>query len=179
MNDKAKGLFSRSCELLPARQALADISWGIYLALIQRNEMERTAYLMMQRLFTWTAALMLILISGANSPAADANSGKQMYLQYCSSCHGRDGKGDGTVSRELKVKVPDLTLLAKKNRGRFPLDDVMATIDGRRFVRAHGDRDMPVWGETFYSETEGKKYRELTTLLKAKVIAEYVGTLQR
>ena len=54
-----------------------------------------------------------------------------------------------------------------------------ATIDGRRLVRAHGDRDMPVWGETFRSEAEAKKYPELTTLLKAKVIAEYVATLQK
>jgi hypothetical protein len=55
----------------------------------------------------------------------------------------------------------------------------MATIDGRRAVRAHGNRDMPVWGETFRSEAEGKKYPELTTLLKAKVIAEYIGALQK
>jgi hypothetical protein len=38
---------------------------------------------------------------------------------------------------------------------------------------------MPVWGETFRSEAEGKKYPELTTLLKAQLIAEYVGTLQK
>ncbi|MGZ8500497.1 MAG: hypothetical protein ACXW5W_19000 [Candidatus Binatia bacterium] len=37
----------------------------------------------------------------------------------------------------------------------------MATIDGRRLVRAHGDRDMPVWGEIFRSEVEGKKYPNL------------------
>jgi hypothetical protein len=61
----------------------------------------------------------------------------------------------------------------------FPLDDVMATIDGRRQVRAHGDRDMPVLGDNFRSDLEGKKYPELTTLLRAKIIAEYVGTLQK
>jgi mono/diheme cytochrome c family protein len=113
------------------------------------------------------------------SLAAEDNGGKQMYLRYCSSCHGADGKGNGPVSRDLKVKVPDLTRLAKKHKGVYPLDDVMATIDGRRSVRAHGDRNMPVWGETFRSESEGKKYPELTTLLKAKIIAEYVSTLQK
>ena len=102
-----------------------------------------------------------------------------MYLQYCGSCHGRSGKGDGPVSRDLKVKVPDLTSLAKHHKGIYPLDDVMATIDGRRLVRAHGDREMPVWGEKFRSEAETKRYPELTTLLKAKIIAEYVGTLQK
>lgn len=111
--------------------------------------------------------------------AADANSDKQMYLRYCSSCHGREGRGNGPVSRDLKVKVPDLTLLAKKHKGVYPLDDVMATIDGRRLVRGHGDREMPVWGENFRAELEEKRYPELTTLLKSKVIAEYVATLQK
>lgn len=90
-----------------------------------------------------------------------------------------NGRGNGPVSRDLKVKVPDLSTLANKNRGVYPLDDVMATIDGRRLVRAHGERDMPVWGENFRNEAEGKKYPELTTLLKAKVIAEYVATAER
>ncbi len=111
--------------------------------------------------------------------AADADGGRQMYLRYCSSCHGRDGRGNGPVSRDLKVEVPDLTRIAEKHRGIYPLDDVMATIDGRRLVRGHGDRDMPIWGENFRTELEGKRYPELTTLLRAKVIAEYVATLQR
>jgi hypothetical protein len=131
------------------------------------------------RLWSWAVAALFVFGSLAQSIAAEPSSGKQMYLQYCGSCHGKDGKGNGTVGRELKVKVPDLTVLTKKNKGFFPLDDVMATIDGRRFVRAHGERDMPVWGEAFHGEAEGKKYGELTTLLKAKLIAEYVGTLQR
>ena len=134
---------------------------------------------MTKRILRWAIAPTLMLGAHAISLAAESNSGKQMYLQYCSSCHGKDGKGDGTVSRDLKVRVPDLTGLAKKNKGIYPLDDVMATIDGRRLVRGHGDRNMPVWGESFHSESEGKKYPELTTLLKGKIIAEYVATLQK
>ncbi len=133
----------------------------------------------MGRLVIWAIALALSLGFSTASLAAEGNNGKQMYLQYCSSCHGKEGKGDGIVSRDLKVRVPDLSGLAKKNQGVYPLDDVMATIDGRRLVRGHGERNMPVWGESFHSESEGKKYHELTTLLKAKVIAEYVATLQK
>jgi hypothetical protein len=51
------------------------------------------------------------------------------------------------------------------------MDKVMSAIDGRRTVRAHGDRKMPVWGEIFRKEAEGGKYPELRTLLKAKLIA--------
>jgi len=133
---------------------------------------------MVRKLFVWVIASTLGFSYFTVTLAAESSSsGNQMYLQYCSSCHGKDGKGDGSVSRDLKVRVPDLTGLAKKNKGVYPLDDVMATIDGRRSVRGHGDRNMPVWGESFRSE--GKKYPELTTLLKGKIIAEYVATLQK
>jgi mono/diheme cytochrome c family protein len=111
--------------------------------------------------------------------AADTDQGQKLYMQYCGSCHGKDGKGSGPVSPHLKIKIPDLTVLKKNNKGSYPLDYVMSTIDGRHIVRAHGDRQMPVWGEVFSQELEKQKYTELTTLFKAKVIAEYIGTLQR
>jgi mono/diheme cytochrome c family protein len=135
---------------------------------------------MVSKLVVWVIASTLGFGYFTVTLAAESSSsGKQMYLQYCSSCHGPDGKGEGPLSRHLKVRVPDLTGLAKKNKGVYPLDDVMASIDGRRTMRAHGDRNMPVWGESFRSESEGKKYPELTTLLKDKVIAEYIATLQK
>lgn len=113
------------------------------------------------------------------SSSAAADQGEIFYMQYCSSCHGKDGRGNGSVSRYLKIRVPDLTVLKKNHKGIYPLDDVMAAIDGRRNVRAHGDRQMPVWGEVFRKEAEKEKYSELTSLLKAKVIAEYIAELQR
>ena len=61
-----------------------------------------------------------ILYRSVDANAADAGQGKEMYLQYCSSCHGQDGKGSGSVSEFLKVKVPDLTLLKKNNKGIYP-----------------------------------------------------------
>jgi hypothetical protein len=61
----------------------------------------------------------------------------------------------------------------------YPTDRVLSSIDGRRFVHAHGDRTMPVWGEVFREEHEKEKYSELTALIKAKLIAEYVSTLQK
>ena len=129
-------------------------------------------------LFTWITVAVLLIAPMLQS-FADDNGGKEMYLKYCASCHGNQGKGDGPVSRDLKVKVSDLTLLRSKNKGTYPLDRVMSSIDGSRLVRAHGTRTMPVWGEVFRQEHEKEKYTELTSLLKAKLIAEYVGTLQK
>ena len=129
-------------------------------------------------LFTWITVAVLLLAPMTHLFAAD-NGGKEMYLKYCASCHGTQGRGDGPVSRDLKVKVFDLTLLRSKNKGTYPLDRVLSSIDGSRAVRAHGTRNMPVWGEVFRQEHEKEKYTELTSLLKAKLIAEYVGTLQK
>ncbi len=130
-------------------------------------------------LFVSVIAFLIAFGPVTHSFAADTDGGKEMFLKYCSSCHGTRGKGDGPVSRDLKVKVTDLTLLRRNNKGTYPLDKVMASIDGSRSVRAHGSRSMPVWGEVFRQEHEKEKYTELTSLLKAKLIAEYVGTLQK
>ena len=134
---------------------------------------------MVRDLFSAALLLTAMLAYQATVYSGEPDNGKQMFLQYCSSCHGRTGLGDGPVSRDLTVKVPDLTILARKHRGIYPLAEVIAALDGRRVVRGHGDREMPVWGDKFRSEVEDKKYPELSTLLKAKIIAEYVGTLQK
>jgi mono/diheme cytochrome c family protein len=123
--------------------------------------------------------LGLFFMGQSTAYAADANPGKEMYRQYCSSCHGPDGKGSGSVSAFLKVKVPDLTLLKKNNKGIYPMDQVILAIDGRRKLRSHGDPKMPVWGESLSSEVKDAKTAEVTTGLKEKAIAEYVATLQR
>jgi hypothetical protein len=128
-------------------------------------------------LLTSPVLFLCALYSGASG--ADKDAGKQMYLQYCASCHGIEGRGNGAVAKQLKIKVADLTILRKKSKGVYLLDNVMATIDGRRTVKGHGERDMPVWGEIFTREREKEKYTELTALLKAKIIAEYVATLQK
>jgi hypothetical protein len=75
--------------------------------------------------------------------------GKFEYLNWCASCHGNDGKGNGPVSKVLKVAPANLTVLAKNNNGVFPLDSVFETIYGLKEMIAHGTRDMPVWGYRF------------------------------
>ena len=86
--------------------------------------------------------------TGARSPAQ--MSGMQMYEQLCSSCHGVDGRGDGPVASLLTIVVPDLTRIAQREGGEFPTEDVRRSIDGRWDRRAHGARDMSVWGWQFY-----------------------------
>src|SRR5687768_16838674 len=87
-------------------------------------------------------------------------SGVEMYERLCASCHGPGGRGDGPVSSLIKVGVPDLTRIALRDGGEFPAEDVRRTIDGRWDRRAHGARDMPVWGWQFYDSSNANDAQE-------------------
>lgn len=106
-----------------------------------------------------TSVVVLAAISIGAIGLAQAQSkakydlGKKEYEARCVVCHGSAGKGDGSYSDLLKTPAADLTTLKKKNGGVFPVDRIYAVIDGREFVKGHGDRDMPVWGKEYSVET--------------------------
>ena len=79
----------------------------------------------------------------------DPSSGKEMYMAYCASCHGADGKGNGPAAPALKTPATDLTQIAAKNGGTFPEAHIMQIIKGDSMTAAHGNKDMPVWGPVF------------------------------
>lgn len=87
-------------------------------------------------------------------------AGLEMYQQLCSSCHGVSGQGDGPVSSLIKIDVPDLTRIAVRDGGEFPTEDVRRAIDGRWDRRAHGARDMPVWGWQLYGSSSNNDAQE-------------------
>jgi len=76
-------------------------------------------------------------------------SGRQMFNEYCATCHGLDGKGHGPAAPALKVTPPDLSLLSRNNRGKFPDRHVYSAIRGDVNLTVHGSKDMPVWGVVF------------------------------
>jgi mono/diheme cytochrome c family protein len=38
------------------------------------------------------------------------SQGKRLFLQYCATCHGDEGRGDGQNASNLKPPPPDLTV---------------------------------------------------------------------
>ena len=73
--------------------------------------------------------------------------GMTTYWDHCASCHGRWGHGDGVEAKGLAVRPPDLTLLAAKNGGTFPLAAVAQVIAGND--RVHSPTAMPAWAAVF------------------------------
>lgn len=78
-----------------------------------------------------------------------AEVGRGFFQQYCSGCHGLEGKGDGAFAAYLKAPPPDLTTIAKRRGGTFPETEVAEIVDGKRALAAHGTREMPIWGQRF------------------------------
>ena len=74
----------------------------------------------------------------------------QMYRTYCATCHGLNGKGRGPAAEARKVAPVDLTLLKRRNNGKFPSAKVGHVLDGAEVV-AHGSSEMPVGGPIFRS----------------------------
>jgi mono/diheme cytochrome c family protein len=76
--------------------------------------------------------------------------GPDLFRAYCASCHGKDGKGNGPAASALKATVPDLTLISKRNGGKFPVERIRRIIMGEGMIASHGSREMPVWGPIFH-----------------------------
>jgi mono/diheme cytochrome c family protein len=102
-------------------------------------------------------------------------SGADMFKSYCASCHGLQGKGDGPAAAAMKHAPADLTMLAKKNQGKFPEMHVTYVLGMKDEVAAHGSQDMPVWG-TLFARMENSD--DTFTKLRIRNLVAYVGSLQ-
>jgi cytochrome c553 len=110
------------------------------------------------------------------APYTRASSGKDMYVAYCASCHGMDGRGNGPAASALTPVPTDLTQLAARNKGRFPENHVSQTIKGDVNTPGHGSKDMPVWGPIFASmETSS----DGVVQLRIRNLTKYIASLQQ
>jgi mono/diheme cytochrome c family protein len=109
--------------------------------------------------------------------------GKREYDANCAACHGPLGRGDGPKAHAGGARAADLTVLARRNGGFFPFAQVYEFIDGRRLVKAHGTREMPVWGRGYRAEA-AEYYAQAPANAEAHVrerilaLTEYVYRLQ-
>lgn len=124
-----------------------------------------------------TALIPFFLFCGvlaAQDTTPSSTSGKDMYGAYCAACHGAEGKGDGPVAPWLRKQPTDLTMLAKKNNGKFPGAEVAHELKSVN-QGPHGSPEMPIWGQFF---TEMSPRSEALGTLRITNIVTYVQSLQ-
>ena len=121
------------------------------------------------------AAAQKPVVKNVPAPQTSPASGKEMYVNYCASCHGLAGKGDGPAAAALKVASPDLTTLSRGNQGKFPSAHVSHTIQGDVAMAAHGSKDMPVWGPVFRSLSKGD---QALVQLRISNLTKYIEAMQ-
>jgi mono/diheme cytochrome c family protein len=127
--------------------------------------------------WTFAACLLLTLVAGVATADA-AGDGKALYMQYCASCHGSQGDGKGPLASTLTTPPANLRILSQRFGNPLPEDVIAKFIDGRSDVKAHGPRDMPVWGKKFYAESGGDEaeVKELITKLVGFLQSIQTGT---
>jgi mono/diheme cytochrome c family protein len=96
-------------------------------------------------MFARTIFLAVSLAGSASAQEADVQAGRDLYMTYCWQCHGPYASGNGPMAEILAIPTPDLTRLAARNNGEFPLEAIARQIDGRDAVLAHGG-EMPIFG---------------------------------
>lgn len=140
----------------------------------------------MQRIAACFSGALILLVPQAGAFAQDKVSGEREYQSHCVVCHGADGKGNGPYAELLKVSLPDLTTLAKRNGGVFPAERVASVIDGREVVAAHGTRDMPIWGYEYsksaidyWRDFYGKADADAFVKRRVDELSAYLKSLQK
>ena len=83
------------------------------------------------------------IIQTASAAAQSLIDGKALFGEHCAACHGADAKGDGPDASNSKTPPVDLTEIAKRRDGVWPILEVMSIIDGYTKVVSPRE-DMPI-----------------------------------
>jgi mono/diheme cytochrome c family protein len=126
-------------------------------------------------LVTLAAVSGVALVVATPSFGAD-DTGARLYFNHCAACHGEAGEGTGPVATSMRVTMPNLRTLARRNGGVFPADAVTAYVDGREMNMAHGDRQMPIWGDVFKGADQEAAPRTVRRRIAA--VVDFVSQLQ-
>jgi mono/diheme cytochrome c family protein len=128
------------------------------------------------------AATLMLLASSTVSLAQER--GEYEFSVGCVQCHGAGGQGDGPIAQYLVDEVPPITTLSAKNDGVFPVDYVIAVLEGTADIGVHG-RDMPLWGPRYRAGLMEQYAGEITeaeaaTLARVRTLSlvEYLASIQ-
>ena len=99
--------------------------------------------------------------------------GVDLYREFCAVCHGVQAKGDGPAADALKKHPTDLTQLAAKHGGKFPILAVQMSIKGSNGIVEHGTGEMPMWGTIFSQSGQQRDLGEMRIMSLLKYIEDF------
>jgi mono/diheme cytochrome c family protein len=127
-------------------------------------------------------ASMLAAALAACTPEPEQPSGRALFTQFCVTCHGTSGRGDGPAAAGLSKRPADLTRIAARNGGVFPTVRVMSTIDGYT-RRGDGRTIMPELGSVLQDSPpvmfDTGDGRPTPTPAALVALADYLRSIQR
>lgn len=101
----------------------------------------------MKRRSGFMTLLMMLCVfmlgTGQLAHAGDAEQGKKLYGQFCASCHGQSGKGDGPAAAALTPKPRDHT--SKEYMAQMSDEEMFKVIKGGGAAIGKSPL-MPPWG---------------------------------
>jgi len=131
--------------------------------------------IMMALAFATAVCAQTKQIQVENAKPANTFKGDDLFRQFCAVCHGPDGKGNGPAASALKVRATDLTQLSRQNNAKFPTMHVKNILTGVDAVAAHGNIEMPTWGDTFKSISANETFGGM----RIDALLEYLQKIQR
>jgi mono/diheme cytochrome c family protein len=93
-------------------------------------------------------ALLALVAPAARGEAADAGKGRKLNVEHCEKCHGKTGKGDGSMLKRLKADVAPVDWTNKTAMAKFT-DADMTKIIKEGGKSAGRSKVMPSYGEKF------------------------------
>ena len=122
--------------------------------------------------------IVTFLVMGSSLEAQSV--GELLFKENCVSCHGIAGQGDGQLSAGLGTAPADLTKIAARRDGVWPMLEVISILDG--YLKATNPREyMPVIEKLLDNDmVEFDTGNGLITLVPTKLIevANYLESLQ-
>ncbi len=118
----------------------------------------------------------LVAMASQGVWAQDVETGEELYMHYCATCHGIGATGQGPMAGVLLVQPTNLKALAGED-GIFPTARVAARIDGRDPLVSHGS-PMPVYGPYFEGRDTAIKTHEGQPILTSQPIVDLVAYLR-
>jgi len=134
---------------------------------------------MRPRLFILLLLLPLTCMAQGRDGTGDPNrrnplDGTKIFQYYCAACHGADGRGPS--SSVLEHGVPDLTLISRRNDGKFPRQRVRDLIEGEvAGPVVHGNREMPIWRPVFHEIEADQDWGEV----RLDAVTKHLESIQK